>query len=357
MPRRILLAAAGGGGSFTLPDVFTAADNLVEDGAAGSIDTGASYKAFPGLTQTDDGNLLLVYRKGTAHVGDNGKICGRISSDSGATWGSEFDIYDPADDARDPSVVTLSDGRVALNCFRYTTGTSTAYQVEVLLSSDNGATWGSPTVASKFYSGNGITYAQAACSGPIVEVSPSLYLLPVYMRNAGGATNWNAFLAKSTDSGATWGSIGLIATGIGNCTEPFITRRPSDRKLICTIRLDDLDRTYSSYSIDDGVTWSAAADAFSGHALKSRMASVYTAHGALFGSVRDWAVADQGLYVTSWDFGATWATLTNLPSPSDVYDYAAIAQLASGRILLVWANAGTISDSDLYYQWFEDTGP
>jgi Neuraminidase (sialidase) len=347
---RRILAAAGGSGAFTPPpETWVSAGNLVLSGSPVTVDDGAGYKAFPGLCLTSTGSLLLVYRHGSAHISADGHIVARTSDDGGATWSAAYTVYDPADDARDPSVTLLSDDRIALTTFRY--NGSAAYQVEVLYSDDDGATFGAPVVADKFYAGNGVTYAYAACSAPIVEVSPSLLLLPVYMRNSTGA-NWNAFVIPSVDGGDTFTGTILIATGGSKSwTEPWITRL-GDGKLLCLIRVDNLNDAYLSTSVDDGSTWPAAAFKWDGD---SRNATLLTRHGALFTTGRNGGV--QGQYGTSWNDGGTWAARANLPSPSTNYQYGAIAQIADGTVVLVWSQEVSASDADLYLQAFDDTGP
>jgi hypothetical protein len=356
---RRLLPAAGGSGSF--PRWWTTSGNLEGDAASTAIDTGTGYKAFPGLTVLADGStLLLVYRHGTEHISSDGHIVKRTSTDGGLTWSAASTIYDPSDDARDPSLVTLADGTIALSCFRY--DGSIGYQVEVLYSTDNGATWGTPVVVSSYYAGNGVTYSQIGVSAPVVELGDGTQLLPVYARNAGGTTRWNAFLARSTDSGATWGLWTVIGTGdvpggggIGSWTEPFVVQDTAG-DLLCLTRIDDGNVTYHNRSTDDGATWSAASVTFGGASVKSRAAMLLTQHGAIALSIRDWSPQYQGLRSTSWDDGATWEALLDLPAESSAYMYGALAQLASGRIVLVWSDEVSTTDADLYCMALRDTG-
>jgi len=340
-----MLAVAGGGGTF--PWSPTKAGNLATSGSAYAIDTGSGYKAFPSLC-TIPGGLLLVYRHGTQHISSDGHIVARKSTDGGATWGSPYTVYDPADDARDPNVTRLSDGRIALTTFRY--DGSNAYQVEVLFSSDDGATFGTPVVVDTYYDGNGITYAYAAVSAPLVEVSASLYLVPLYMRNSGGSTNWNAFVVSSTDGGTSFGNADLIATGGSKSwTEPWIV--PIAASLLCLIRVDNLNDTYQTTSTDDGATWAAASYVWHGDA---RNATIRTNSGALFTTGRNGG--SQGQYQTSWNDGSTWATRTNLPSPSTSYQYGAVVHRTPHEVLLIWSQQTSTTDADLYAQVFQDSG-
>jgi hypothetical protein len=337
----------GGGGSFTIP--FVAAGNLVTLGSVVTVDSGAGYKAFPGLCWTPNNRLMLVYRHGSEHdTPDDGYIARRYSDDGGLTWGAAVDIYNPADDVRDPSLTVLSDGRIAMSVFRF--ASNIAYQCEVLFSSDNGATWGTPVVVGKFYPTDAHTYEEAACAAPLVEITPTDYLLPVYMKDI-AASNWNAFAMPSDDSGATFDDAILIATGGGSWVEPWITPLP-DGDLLCLVRKDNADDAFQTISTDDGATWPAPAFAWDGD---SRNATIFTNSGALFTIGRNGGV--QGQYGTSWDQGASWETRANLPAPSSNFMYAAAAQVAPRRIVVVWSQETSSTDADLYAQAFDDTGP
>lgn len=323
--RRLLM---GGGGSVSVP--VRAA--LAPTGAAFDVASGGAYKAFPGLCVMPNGNLLCVYRSGVTHITVDGVILGRISTDGGETWGGASTIHNPATDARDPSVTTLSDGRIALSYFEWDGAVSTG--VFVKFSSDNAISWGSPVTMTSTFS------IEVACSAPIIEFTSSLYIQPIYGRSG---TDWDAACLFSTDGGATWGGQITIASGSGrDWTEPWIVRTFSG-SLLCLIRVDDISEIYSTTSANAGTTWTAPISLFAG---KSRASTICINTGVLFTLYRKSSADPDGLYRSSLDDGVTWnAAVLWTSSP---FEYAAFAQFSSGRIVGVWAQEASATDADVY---------
>ena len=268
-----------------------------------------------------NGNLLLVWRQGTDHATTlDGVIYSSISTDGGLTWSAPSLVVSHATlDCRDPSVATMSNGDIVLT---WDLWDGSAGVVQVQISSDNAVTWSAPASVNTGMPKSGI-------SAPVVEVNPSLWLMPVY---AGTLLLADAIVLKSTDSGITWGSPVTIATGSGiSWTEPWITKL-SDGRLLCVIRGDVPDsKQYLSYSSDNGATWTAVTNPWTSD---SRASTIELTSGALLEINR--AVGNQGVFRSSWNLGASWYTVSNLPTPSSPFMYSAVAQLASGRIVGVW---------------------
>jgi Neuraminidase (sialidase) len=321
--RRLIV---GGITPFQLPP----REPLAATGAAFDVASGGAYKAFPGLCVMPNGELLVAYRSGVTHTTEDGVLFGKISADGGETWGSAFTIYNPATDARDPSLTTLSDGRIACSFFLMASALGTG--VYVTLSDDNGATWDTPIQMTDTFS------VEVACSAPIVEVSGTL-IQPIYGRNG---ADWDSAVLSSTDGGLTWGDQAAIATGTNDWTEPWIVMTAAGT-LLCLIRVDDLAEIHTSESLDGGATWSTPALAFAGH---SRASTFKASSGTLFTLYRKTAGDPDGLYRNSLDDGVTWDAATLWTSAS--FQYAAMAEFPSGRKVAVWAQEASGSDADIY---------
>lgn len=321
-------------GSFPGGPHVTYSGNLVADGAAVNIDTTGGYKAFPGTCVAPNGDLLVTARFGATHISIDGSIAVAISTDQGLTYGSWDTVYDPATDARDPSLVTLSDGRIALSWFDFdgTLGTS----VKVMYSSDNGATWGSPITMTSTFS------VEVACSAPIVEVNPSLLLQPIYGRSG---VAWEAAVLKSTDGGTTWGSQVLIASGGNDWTEPWIVKYGGQLRALLR-GLSPAQIWISNSNI--GASWGSPYFAFNG---ASRVGTLLT-HTNGFHSIYRKAVGTGAEQRTSWDGGVTWESPVLFTSAA--FEYAASAQFDDGRIVTVWSQEASSSDADLYLQAYFD---
>jgi hypothetical protein len=334
LARRLLIA--GGAGSFTPPPPITPVP-LYTTGSV--VDPACSnYSGFPGLCVMPNGNLLLVWREGTSHVSADGVIKQAISTDGGLTWGGATTAYSPGGsvDARDPSVMTTASGNIVLSFFL-----EPAETVHIIISTDNAVTWGSPITLSSGYS-------NTACSAPMVEVSPSLFLQPIYGLSGG---HWESAVMASTDGGSTWGAPVLMANGGSiDWTEPWITRLHDDR-LMCLIRDTTNVRCWQLYSSDNGATWPTSSNLFPSD---SRHATLETQHHALLIVYRD--AAGQGVFRGSWDLGATWTmpSATNLPSPSSNFMYAAAAQFPAGKIVGAWSQEVSSSVATLHVVEFKD---
>ena len=80
---------------------------------------GSKHYAFPDIAKLDNGKIMLVYRQGSGHAEDSGRILSHYSDD-GENWSDpELLMDDNTIDDRDPSIAVLSSGRVAMNWFQY----------------------------------------------------------------------------------------------------------------------------------------------------------------------------------------------------------------------------------------------
>lgn len=229
-------AAATGGGSSA---DFQLSKTVVSAGAGSTME----YKSEPNLVYMANGNLLCFYRRGSAHVSSDGKIVGKISTDNGITWGTEFDIYDDASglDTRNPGGgIDLDSGRLVV-FFRVYDGTNV--DVGYVTSVDNGVTWSAKTSVLASLTVGKVPY------GVIVKTSLGL-LMSFYDVN-------KCSLLKSTDGGVTWGSEIIVynLSQSASFNEPMLCAIDSSR-VVMPLR-DNTNKTSIRYykSSDGGATW------------------------------------------------------------------------------------------------------
>lgn len=80
-----------------------------------------SYFAWPSVTRTDDGALLMVCSGlRTAHVDPFGKVVMYRSLDEGKTWGGPHVVIDTALDDRDAGIVNMGSGQLVVSSFNNT---------------------------------------------------------------------------------------------------------------------------------------------------------------------------------------------------------------------------------------------
>jgi hypothetical protein len=215
-----------------------------------------NYNAFPGISYTTlaNGNMIVVYRKGTTHASDAGTIVKQISTDNGHTWGVQSLVYSAGSlDARDPGLKLLSDGSLIMSFFVSTVGgfpTGTF----VLKSFDGGTTWGSPINV-------GGSSAWEACSSPVIQLANGSLLLALYSLSPSNTDSTATIqIVSSTDAGVSW-SNGAVVSTINGVTEPnlILTQTGS---ILAMIRNELTDFAMVAKSTDSGATWGTAVNVF-----------------------------------------------------------------------------------------------
>lgn len=172
------------------------------------IGVDASYSAFPGVVYfPDTGQMRMVWRQGTDHVtARDGVIRTSVSSDLGRTWGTASTTLSDgtAPDLRDPSISVTTDlVTTILTYFKGSSGNS-MQGAFVRLSTDRGATWGSETRID--------TQTAAAISAPVVHLANGT-LLATYYGKASGDTFDSCWIATSTNGGTSWNTPVRVANG------------------------------------------------------------------------------------------------------------------------------------------------
>ncbi len=197
--------------------------------------------AFPSVLRLPNDSLLVVYRKGSAHVDLSGRIMKVKGSSDGKFWSlPEVLINQPGIDERDPSITLLSDGRIMLNYYEYIPGNSATYpplppihSIHIAFSADGGNSFTTPqsidgndalTIASgSIFEGDHYKHPDAsvfqvfACSAPAIEFGNRI-IIPAYGGNAlipdsspglFVSEPMSIFFFESTDGGISWSKYGI----------------------------------------------------------------------------------------------------------------------------------------------------
>lgn len=260
----------------------------------------------------------------------SGKIVGKLSTDDGDTWGSEFTIADQANGCINVGLLTSTSGRIICEYNEFNGTIDPPDCVRVTYSDDGASTWSSPyTVDTSF------TTQVAAPSSRPFQRSDGTILLPVYGISS-GESFWTAAVLFSTDDGETFGGQVTMASGPAdsrNYFEPSLVGLP-DGTLIGQYRTVDAGNMYQNSSIDDGATWGATAVAFGGYSPSN----IYRrSTGTLVATVRGNAAAKLQAF-TSIDDGATWDDQGILDSTSYTeLEYACAIDRLDGDILVVYS--------------------
>lgn len=327
---RMLMAASGAGTfSRTGTGVLTA-------GVISTITDDSKYNAWPSVTRVAGATLLLVYVKADNHNLDtSGKVVGKLSTNDGATWGTEFTIADQANGCINGSVMTSSSGRVICMYNEFNGSIDPPDCVRITYSDDGGTTWSSPyTVDSSF-----TTQVASPASRPC-QLPSGTILIPVYGIST-GQTNWTSAVLSSTDDGATFGSQVTMASGPAdsrNYFEPSIGLLEGGT-LIAHYRTVDAGSMYQNTSTD-GTSWTATAVAFGGYS-PSNLYRRPT--GTLVATVRGNAAAKLQAF-TSTDEGVTWDDQGILDATSYTeLEYACAIDRLDGDILIVYSVQPSVS--------------
>ncbi|NBR59650.1 MAG: exo-alpha-sialidase [Opitutaceae bacterium] len=236
---------------------------------------------FPRLDVLPNDELLSVFKMGAGHVGKHGYAGLSRSSDGGMTWTEPVKIFDlpKADDGVDAHGV-LRDGTILYGAVSYGwEGERYSYKnwyanTYIIRSQDQGHTWSEPAKV------NIAPFTWAYPFGRIIELADGQLLMTMYggylplslrgpaakdkddvtreMRKLGDQKPEQqrgdfAFIIKSKDGGKTWGDLHVIARGF-NETCPVLL--PNQRILVAMRSTEGGAYTATSYSDDDGNTWS-----------------------------------------------------------------------------------------------------
>lgn len=331
MISRLLLAAAGGAGSFPHTLVGT---GVLTAGTISTITDNAKYNAWPSICRVTGSTLLLAHVGADNHNLDtSGKIVGKLSTDDGDTFGSEFVIADAANGCINGSVMTTSTGRVICEYNEFNGTIDPPDCVRVIYSDDAhlgaSATWSSPYTVDTSFS----TQVAAPASRPF-QLPDTTILLPVYGISS-GESFWTSAVLFSTDDGETFGGQVTMASGPAdsrNYFEPSLWGNAGD--LFAHFRTVDAGSMYQGASADGGATWTATAAAFGGYSPSN----IYRrSTGTWVATVRGNAAAKLQAF-TSIDNCASWDDQGILDSSSYTeLEYACAIDRLDGDMLVAYS--------------------
>lgn len=261
-----------------------------------------SSNSEPHIVRMSNNNLLLAYRKSASykHIGNDGYIAGRISTDEGVSWGTEFTIFSDSYDDRNAIIGLAPNNDIIVVFRRYDNNTLTNIDFGYVKSSDNGSTWGSYNIIE-----NNVSVTAAQPFGNIIKRGTDLYFV-VGVTDSGN----NKFrLYKSTNNMSSTTFTDMIGNITNNGVEPFLIDI-SGGKSIMLVRNNDYVNTgqqsFYQYNSVDGVnfTYKGITNMWS-----DKNYSMGTPVGAYYDSV-----TDDFFIVTN----QRW--ITHAINPNQIYD-------------------------------------
>lgn len=210
------------------------------------------YNSYPRVAQLYPGTVIVIYRDSAAHTGDDSVLSIRKSTEYGrpGTYDAETTVHSDADAA----VVNHTIAYAHQDTIRVLTGvndnsTSTYEDLRLVTSTDGGETWTSQSILSSVTM-TGTIYP----FGDGIQTSNGL-MVPLYN------TDGKVEVIFSTDNGASWTSGGIIADTSGVAgrilTEPWaVSVGGAGDDLIIYGRETDSNEMFSLTSTDGGDTWS-----------------------------------------------------------------------------------------------------
>ena len=342
---------------------------------ASTVADSSGHFAFPDVVKLQSGKFMAVYRNGGTHADKSGAIIYSLSGD-GINW-EEPDILlnDTTIDDRDPSITVLSDGRVAMNWFKYRYPADYSepwvHHLFFAVSDKSGLNFGehvqvdtgvfdySETAVMDengiWVDENGEEITVAASSSSAIEHDGKI-IIPGYF---GNALNWQSMkktpktrvvLYESADGGKTW-TPNEVKAEIDEKTwlqEPALLK-VTDKRWIIQARTgvgsspSNKGDLVQSVSEDSGKTWSAYKSlGFVAHAPEL----LKLENGVIVSSFRwlDWTTdvnREAVSMVYSLDGGENWSDLIEiLDCGRAECGYPGMVELPDNKILVVYYTPG-----------------
>ena len=349
---------------FTIPEEATAVTDF------------SGHFAFPDVVKLKSGRFMVVYRTGVSHTDAGGAILGSFSDD-GIKWSDPAILLDDETiDDRDPSITVLSDGRVAMNWFKYRYPADYSepwvHHLFFAVADKNGKNFTDEVQVDTgvfdysensemnengiWVDENGEEITVAASSSSAIEHDGKI-IIPGYF---GNALNWQSMaktpktrvvLYESADGGRTW-TPNEVKAEIDAKTwlqEPALLK-VTEKRWIIQARTgvgaspSNKGDLVQSISEDAGKTWSPYKSlGFVAHAPEL----LKLENGVLVSSFRwlDWegskATSESVSMVYSLDGGETWSDVIEiLDCGAAECGYPGMVELPDNKILVVYYTPG-----------------
>ncbi len=228
-----------------------------------------TYLTEPHLHDLEGGRLLMVFRAGSDHSENSGRLVASWSDDWGETWSDPVTVVDSSVDDRNHIVLydpSVDPDRIVVLYREWDASAGTQLGEYQVVSTDQGETWGSKTDISSV-----TNLSEPQPFGPTVQTSNGM-AIAFYQQG-------DVETVHTTDAGQSYSTAGQASGTIGR--EPVFVAIDEDR-LVCFGRSNDGGWNIFK-STDGGLSWSGS--------LIDRLDPLQTSGDG--GGVPIWAEADQ----------------------------------------------------------------
>lgn len=315
----------------------------------------SQHYGWPGLTRTQDGDLLVTASERMRHVDPFGREVILRSNDNGRTWSEPEVIFDSVSDDRDCAVNTLADGTVIATWFTSHAWTQPRRMLDIWQphldkltpetlvalnrgwlrrSHDGGRTWENrvfPTLIGQH-------------AGPAPMANGDL----IYCGPLGGDEDVRFVATRSSDAGQSWAIVGEIEAEKEYDERNLKWRHQFNENhclelepdhIVCALRTHKQPQNvFIAHSYDGGRTWQKPQD-LGVYGFPSKLAQL--SDGRLICVFGDRGVPKQAIRaVLSSDGGQTWnadqvLTIREFEHPADM-GYPSIIEIEPGELFCVY---------------------
>lgn len=297
-----------------------------------SVDNGATWSAARRLTNNAGDSLYpsVAVSGSNIHVfwqdnaPGNYEIYYKTSADYGVTWSASKRLTSNAGDSSDTSVA-VSGSNIHVAWWDNTSGN---HEIYFRTSQDSGTSW---SATKRLTNNAGISaYPSISSSGANVHVA--------WFDNTPG--NFEIYLISSADNGATWSSPKRLTNNAGSSYEPSLAANGANVYLAWKDRTPGNYEIYFKMSSDNGLTWSAPKR-LTNNAGGSHEPSIASVGSDVYVSWFDNSAGDEEIYAkTSADNGATWSAARRLTSTAGFSIYPSTA-VSGSRVHVAWSDSST----------------
>jgi hypothetical protein len=334
--------------------------------------TGEDHTSEGFLITMDDGRIVHFFRLDPGveggHVGNQGRIVKRVSADNGKTWGAPETVYNDQYDDRNIRGLLTDDGKLLLFFRRFEATEWKTVDLNYIVSTDGGETWSERRTLP--FSSPVWEYQ----AGAPVALGGGHYLLPTYGVGYCEMRKFTVVGDSLTFTPGMWVFDHTQTQPLG-IDEPYCAVLP-EGKMICLFRDDRKAggytneapgaNYYQSVSVDDGRTWTLpektniADTLFCAHplllyepALERPLVAVATDRRKPYQEDKVWVYSGAAETVFHDPKGWKLLSLIDRPQPLDYafYGYPCATKTKDGRWLVVLtesAHDGINEDTDFY---------